>query len=174
MRLGIYVGSFDPVHDGHYFVCRYLIDNDYIDKVLVIPTNNYWDKRINASLEDRINMLKYYEEKDIEIDTKHNNYQFTYQIFEELEKEVNDELFLIIGSDNLDRFFSWREVDKILKHKVIVVNRGDKINNNDERFIIINDFPYIDISSTEIRNGRREFMKKEVIDYIEKNNLYRK
>ena len=174
MRLGIYVGSFDPVHDGHYFVCRYLIDNDYIDKVLVIPTNNYWDKRIDASLEDRINMLKYYEEKDIEIDTKHNNYQFTYQIFEELEKEVNDELFLIIGSDNLDRFFSWREVDKILKHKVIVVNRGDKINNNDERFIIINDFPYIDISSTEIRNGRREFMKKEVIDYIEKNNLYRK
>ncbi len=174
MRLGIYVGSFDPVHDGHYFVCRYLIDNDYIDKVLVIPTNNYWDKRINASLEDRINMLKYYEEKDIEIDTKHNNYQFTYQIFEELEKEVNDELFLIIGSDNLDRFFSWREVDKILKHKVIVVNRGDKINNNDERFIIINDFPYIDISSTEIRNGRRKFMKKEVIDYIEKNNLYRK
>ncbi len=174
MRLGIYVGSFDPVHDGHYFVCRYLIDNDYIDKVLVIPTNNYWDKRIDASLEDRINMLKYYEEKDIEIDTIHNNYQFTYQIFEELEKEVNDELFLIIGSDNLDRFFSWREVDKILKHKVIVVNRGDKINNNDERFIIINDFPYIDISSTEIRNGRREFMKKEVIDYIEKNNLYRK
>ena len=65
MRLGIYVGSFDPVHDGHYFVCRYLIDNDYIDKVLVIPTNNYWDKRIDASLEDRINMLKYYEEKDI-------------------------------------------------------------------------------------------------------------
>ena len=85
-----------------------------------------------------------------------------------MEKEVNDELCLIIGSgSNLVEELS-------RKHKVIVVNRGDKINNNDERFIIINDFPYIDISSTEIRNGRREFMKKEVIDYIEKNNLYRK
>ncbi len=174
MKLGIYVGSFNPVHDGHYLVCRYLIDNNYLDKVLIIPTLDYWDKEINTSLEDRINMLKYYEEEDIIIDTKHNNYKYTYQIFNALEKEVDDELYLIIGSDNLERFFEWKNVEEILKHKVIVVNRGDKITIDDDRFIIINNFPYIDISSTEIRNGKREFIKKEVIDYIDKNNLYRK
>ena len=174
MRLGVYVGSFDPVHDGHYFVCKYLIDNDYVDKVLIVATNDYWDKKIQASLKDRINMLKYYEEDNIIIDTKHNQYNYTYELLNALEKETTDQLFLIIGSDNYEKFGDWKNVEEILKHKVIVVNRGDKLDNNDERFIIVNKFPFIDISSTEIRDGRRDYIKKEVLDYINNNNLYRK
>ena len=43
MRLGVYVGSFNPVHKGHIKIINYLLNN-VLDKVLVIPTGNYWDK----------------------------------------------------------------------------------------------------------------------------------
>jgi len=173
MKLGVYVGSFDPVHEGHYKVCRYLIDNKIVDKILVIATDDYWNKDVIAPIEDRINMLKFYEDDNIIIDNKYNNYKYTYLIFNELEKEYDD-LYLIIGSDNFNKFHSWKNVSDILRHKVIVINRGEKMDILDDRFIVINDFKYIDISSTEIRNGRRDYLKKEVIDYIEKHNLYRR
>ncbi len=174
MKLGVYVGSFDPVHEGHYKVCRYLIDNKIVDKVLVIATEDYWNKDVVASLEDRINMLKYYEDDNIIIDTKYNNYKYTYEIFNKLEEDTSYDLYLIIGSDNFDKFHSWKNVSDILKHKVIVITRGEKMDILDDRFIVINDFNYINISSTEIRNGRRDYLKKEIIDYIDKHNLYRR
>ena len=45
MKLGLYVGSFNPVHNGHLKVINYLLDNNIVDKVIVLPTPNYWDKQ---------------------------------------------------------------------------------------------------------------------------------
>ena len=45
MRLGIYVGSFNPVHNGHLKVIHYLLDHDLVDKVFVLATPNYWNKQ---------------------------------------------------------------------------------------------------------------------------------
>jgi len=61
MRVGVYVGSFNPPHNGHESIVNFLISHNYVDKVLVIPTGNYWDKQNIVSLEDRVNMLKYLE-----------------------------------------------------------------------------------------------------------------
>ena len=44
MRKGVYVGSFDPVHKGHKMVVDYLLKNNYVDSIIVIPTGSYWDK----------------------------------------------------------------------------------------------------------------------------------
>ena len=44
MRIGVFVGSFNPVHKGHIKVANYLLDNDYVDKVIMLPTPNYWHK----------------------------------------------------------------------------------------------------------------------------------
>ena len=44
MRLGIYIGSFNPVHIGHMDVVNYLLINNYVDRVLIVPTLGYWDK----------------------------------------------------------------------------------------------------------------------------------
>ena len=49
-RIGVFVGSFDPVHKGHTHIINYLLENDYVDKVLVIPTGDYWTKSVNTSL----------------------------------------------------------------------------------------------------------------------------
>ena len=57
MKIGIYVGSFNPPHKGHIKIVNHLINN-YLDKVIIIPTGNYWDKLDLVSINDRINMIK--------------------------------------------------------------------------------------------------------------------
>lgn len=180
MRLGIYVGSFNPVHVGHIHVVNYLLQNNYVDKILLLPTPSYWDKTNLLDMNDRINMLKVYENDKVIVDTKHNNYPYTYQVLNSLKKDYkDDELYLIIGSDNIEKFDLWEHVDEILENKVIVVKRDDtdiekytsKFNTNN--FIIVNEFKPIDISSSRIRNNKDyNYLDKEVYNYIKENNLY--
>lgn len=178
MKLGVYVGSFNPVHNGHIAVINYLLDNKIVDKVLVLPTPNYWDKQDIINVKHRINMLKYFENKNIVIDDKHNNYPYTYQVIESLKKDYKDDLYIIIGSDNLEKLHLWKNIDKVLENKIVVVQRGDtNINKylekyNKEKFIICDKFKYIDVCSTNIRNGIYKNIDNRVIDYIKKNNLY--
>ena len=67
MKIGVYVGSFNPVHIGHIHIVNYLINNNYLDKVIIIPTGNYWDKNDLIDIKHRINMLKFYENDRIMI-----------------------------------------------------------------------------------------------------------
>ena len=73
MKLGVYVGSFNPVHKGHIKIINHLLDNNYVDKILVIPTGNYWDKNDLEDIRHRINMLKFYENKNIIFASRQNN-----------------------------------------------------------------------------------------------------
>ncbi len=189
MRIGVYVGSFDPVHKGHIHVVNYLIENDYVDKVMIIPTKEYWDKKKMTDIKHRINMLKYYENDDIIIDENLNEIEYTYMILRELRKEyIDDTLCLIIGADNILNFHLWKNYDEILENRVLVLNRDDidvdkyieKFSNEDS-FIHVKDFEYIDISSTYIRNCAKnklimelnEYLDHDVIDYIFLNKLYK-
>ncbi len=184
-RIGIFVGSFDPVHKGHTHIINYLLENNYLDKVVVIPTGAYWDKSLSASLEDRINMLKFFENDKVEILTQYNNLEYTYMIFEELEKVYPASyLYLIIGADNIVEFDKWKNYEQLLKHKIIVVNRNNiNIDEYIEKFdkrenlIVVNNFDSTPISSTEIRqNVDNQDVKKYIDDrvykYIKDNNLY--
>ena len=80
MKLGVFVGSFNPVHKGHIKIVNYILEKNYVDKVLIIPTGNYWDKNDIIDIKHRINMLKYYETDKIKIDNTLNDIQYTYQI----------------------------------------------------------------------------------------------
>ena len=180
MRLGLYVGSFNPVHDGHIKVINYLLDNDYVDKVLVLPTPNYWDKNDLVDINHRVNMFKFFENEKIIVDDIHNKAPFTYQVIRSIRKDYpNDLLFLIIGADNLINFDKWKNIDEILNNKIIVLNRNNiDINKyldkfNKEKFIVISDFDYIDVSSTEIRNGNYEHLNNKVKKYIDKYKLFK-
>lgn len=179
MRIGVFVGSFNPVHEGHIKVANYLLEHDYVDKVLILPTPNYWDKQDLIPVRHRYRMLKFYETDKIIIDNKHNNYPYTYQVLRSLKKDYKDDLYLIIGADNIERFNEWRNYEEIQENKIIILNRNNiDINKylnkyKKEQFIPITDFPFIDVSSTEIRNGNYKNLKPEVIDYIKKHNLYK-
>ena len=178
MRLGIYVGSFNPPHEGHHKVMKYLLEKSLVDKVLLLPTPNYWDKTDLVNVNERIEMLKFYEDKNVIVDTTHNNYPYTYEVLRSLKKDYpEDELYLIIGSDNLEKFHEWKNIDEILENRVIVFNRGEIIKNKyldkySNQFIYINDFDYIDVSSTDIRNGNYNNLDPNIKKYIEEHHLY--
>lgn len=180
MRLGVYVGSFNPPHKGHHKVINYLINNNFVDKVIIVPTLNYWNKKILVSLNDRINMLKYWEDDSIIIDTKHNEYKYTYQLLRALQKDNPlDQLYLIMGADNIVEFDKWKNYQELLKYKIIVMNRNNiDINKylkkyNSSNFIVIQDYHFIDISSSIIRDDlNSQYLDREILDYIQKKQLY--
>ena len=179
IKLGIFIGSFNPPHKGHIKVVRYLLEKKYIDQILIVPTLNYWNKNNLIDINDRINMLKTYENDIIKVDTEFNKYIYTVELMKELSKKYKDELYLILGADNIVNFDKWKDYQELLKYKITVVNRGDvdidkyisKYNSNN--FIVINDFENINISSTKIRdNLDSKYLDKEVLDYIKEHKLY--
>ena len=97
----------------------------------------------------------------------------------ELSKEYDDELFLIIGADNIINFDKWKNYEELLQYNIIVMNR----NNIDigkytqkypqGKFIVVKDFNQ-SISSTEIRkNLNSKYLDKKVLKYIKEQNLYK-
>ncbi len=184
MKIAIYVGSFNPVHKGHIKVVKKIL-KEYVDKVIIVPTMNYWNKNNLISITDRINMLKLYETKNIIIDTKNNNYEFTYQILRNIQKEYkNDNIYLVIGDDLLKDFDKWKNISKILKYNIIVIRRNN-INESiykkykSYNFIVTSKISNEEISSTIARNMIKDknnkvlkYIDSKVYNYIIRNNLY--
>ena len=116
------------------------------------------------------------------INNKLNKKKYTYEILNIIQEEnIKDEIFLIIGADNMPKFYLWKNVYSILKNKVIVLNRNNidvtkyiaKIDQN--KFIILDNFNYLNISSSEIRkniNDNNNYLDDKVYNYIINNNLY--
>lgn len=187
MKIGVYVGSFNPVHIGHIKIVNHLIDNDYFDKIIIIPTGNYWNKQNLINITDRINMLKIFENDFITVDTKLNNLTYTYQVFEELSKNSNDDYGLIIGADNIVDFNKWKNYEYLLNFDLAIINR-DEIDVNYylnkykiKKYKLVNDLPVLDISSTIIRslikkgnyNELTNYVDADVLEYIKENRLYK-
>lgn len=184
-RVGVFVGTFDPVHKGHTHIMKYLLQYNIVDKIIMIPTGDYWDKSPIASLDDRIKMCKFLENKKIEVSSNLNKYEYTYQVLKELEKLYPmDYLFLIMGADNIVHFDKWKNVEDLLEYNIIVVNRDNiditeyiqKFNKKDN-FIIIDNFDFVPVSSTYIRKNiesenSKEYLDEKVYSYIKEKRLY--
>lgn len=176
MKIGVFVGSFDPVHKGHTNIMNYLVDKKIVDKVLVIATGNYWDKQNITDLKIRLDMLDLIKNKNIIIDKKHNKLKYTYEILRALKKEnPQDEFYLVIGADNANTLYKWKHFDEIIKYGIIVLGRNNiKITLEAKKLIVI-DKSFGNISSTKIRNDVdkwKEYLSNEVYHYIKTNNLY--
>lgn len=187
MKIGVFVGSFNPVHKGHIKIANYIVDNNYVDKLLIIPTGNYWNKTDIIDVKHRIKMLEKFETDKIIIDKTHNNLEYTYEVINELKKEYKDsELCLIMGADNIISFDKWKNYDDLLKLDFIIYTRNNidvlyylnKLNKKD-KYVILNNVESIDISSSKIRElinytyKLDDIIDEDVLDYIKKNNLYR-
>lgn len=182
MKIGVFVGSFNPVHNGHVKIVNELLN--YLDKIIVVPTGNYWNKNYLIDIKHRINMWKYFESDKIIIDEENNDLRYTYLILDNLKKRyLNDNLYLIIGADNIIEFDKWCNYKAILKNNLIIINRNDidikyYINKfNIKKYLIIN-VDNMDISSTLIRNLIKQNNKinklvdEKVLKYIKNNRLY--
>lgn len=187
MKIGIYPGSFDPIHLGHIKIVNKILEDKIVDKVLIVPTGDYWEKNVSTSILDRIKMAKIFESDQILIETKDNQIKATYDFIKLKEFEYpNDEFYLIVGGDNIVNIDKWVNYSKLLEYPFIVIGRDnynkDYINTrfkalNKSNFVIL-DTENIDISSTQIREelSNREYpdtlLDRRVYEYIIDNNLY--
>lgn len=191
MRIGIFGGSFNPPHKMHFDIANYLAQNNYVDKVIFVPTGFRYSYKNN--MEDaihRYNMvskmidgINYFDVSDYELKDYEVHTFDTLNYFKNL--YVNDEIFFICGADNLSYIGSWYQGDKILSdYKIIVVNRnGYDLNNifikyNNYNNIIVANIDLNLISSTMIRenliNGLdvSKNLDTKVLRYIKSNRLY--
>lgn len=187
--IGVYGGSFDPIHIGHLVTTRFVYEQRDLGKIIFMPCNISPLKTSNAlsSPEHRLKMLElalepfpFFEVSDYEI--LKGDVSYTLDTLLEL-KKTYDSIELIIGYDNLVIFDKWHEPEKILDiAKLIVMKRKTdddaEVNNKfmDSAFII--NTPSIEISATDIRNrilnGRSidYLVPRKVNEYIQKNRLY--
>ena len=188
MKIGIYPGSFDPIHLGHIKIVNEILKSKTVDKVLIVPTGDYWNKNVVADLKDRIDMIKLFSSDTILVEEKDNNVKATYDFLKLKEKEFKgDELWLILGGDNLENLHKWINFMKLIEFPFIVIKRdGFDESYIEKRFSEMNkrnykilDIPNIDISSTYIRENidNPEKLDKvidhKVYQYIQDNKLYR-
>ena len=185
MKIGIYGGCFNPPHIKHFKIAQDLLKQKYVDKVIYVPTGDYYNKKDLISFEDRYNMLKIMtnNESNIEVSkiSKSKHYQYTCDVLDYFSKKYkNSKIYFICGSDNLLEFDTWKNHEDIIKkYYLLVVKRNNinlkKIDNLLKSNIIITNLKEESISSTEIRNNLNDkYLDKKVFQYIKSNKLYQK
>jgi nicotinate-nucleotide adenylyltransferase len=188
--VGVFGGSFDPIHFGHLITTTFVYEFRNLEKVIFIPNNISPLKTdtVPISAMHRLNMIKlaieqypFFECSDIEI--KSGEISYTYKTLLELKKQYSN-IELIIGYDNLIVFDKWAQPDKIVElAKLIVMKRKtDIVPTMQHKYFnlaSVIDTPTVDISSSEIRNKIRKrksieyLVPEKVKDYILKNDLYK-
>ena len=163
MRIAVYPGSFNPVHKGHIRIARYLLQKEITDRVLIVPTGNYWDKQDLLPLKDRIAMLKIFEKDGIVVEEEANELPYTYQLMRELRKRYpDDELQLVLGADNLPRFDEWKNYKELLKYPFLLVRRNGidirkemaELNKSDYHILLLKEMA---VSSSYIREHMENY-----------------
>lgn len=196
MNIGIFGGSFDPVHIGHLLMCEQLVDKNIVDKIIFVPTGNGPHKSYDTPAKFRVDMVKLSLMKNdrfiidtVESDNEKVSYTIdTLRYFSR--KYPNDNLFFIIGEDNIYDIETWRDVSSYHNYtEFIMVSRIVADSDTKEQIIYIQDkynikinwvkTPLIEISSTEIRKRVRDdrsiryMVLEDVEEYIHENKLYR-
>ena len=188
MNIGIFGGTFDPVHWGHLIIGGYVRDALALDKVVFVPSmvSPHKQERGAAEPADRLAMLKMavegadgFEVSDIEI--SRGGVSFTVDTLSEFHKlSPGCHLSLLIGADNCAEFSSWRDPERIrsLARLVVMTRPGTPMEGAPEGGEIIR-VPEIRISSSDIRvrvaEGRsiRYLVPDRVAGYIQSHHLYR-
>ena len=184
-KIGLYLGTFNPIHNGHITLANYFANIIDLDEVWVVLTpQNPFKKNYNLIEDDyrlemannTFNHLKNIKVSDIEFKLDKPNY--TIDTINRLSEDFpNKQFTLLIGEDNLANFHHWKDYSKILEVvEVFVYPRTTTINVDNElinnKKIKILDAPKIEISSDEIRKKMKEgvdiksYLPKVVYEYI--------
>lgn len=191
MKIGLYGGTFDPIHLGHLILAETVREQLELDEIWFIPAfqNPLKVNRPVTPPKARLEMLRFamagnphFRLNEMEIKRKGPSYTFETLQKIQAERPV-DELFLLIGADSLRDFPNWREYELIQQiARVVVVNRAREQpivpDVLDSQKIDLLQMPSIEISATEIRqrcktNRSIRYLTPRAVElFIAANNLY--
>jgi len=200
MRIGIFGGSFDPIHQGHLILAENCREQASLDLVLFIPCATSPHKTDGASSTDRqrcemieLAIAGHESFRLSKIELERGGISYTVDTLADLkEQHPDDELFLMMGDDSLESFDSWHEPQKICELSIpLVANRpgsGEidlsvlKKHASADRYQQVCDAtvdsPMIEISSSVIQSrilasqSIRYLLPRGVERYIESQSVY--
>ena len=191
MKIGIFGGSFDPIHIGHAIIAQHIITSGVVDRLwfMVSPLNPLKvDKDRHVADTDRLRMVEMVSRPMEGVETSAFEFSmprpsYTIDTLNALQaKFPDDEFYLVTGGDNWQIFDKWRNSEEILAkyHLLIYPRLGYEVIIPDELKdrVALLDAPIIELSSTEIRErlakglSVRYSVPDEVLGYIERHHLY--
>jgi len=190
MKIGLYFGSFNPIHIGHLIIANFFINETELKKVwLIVSPQNPLKKNNNLLNEyDRLHLARLSTEEDnritvsdIEFNLPRPSYTVETLIYLQ-EKYPKHEFSIIMGSDSFMNLNKWKNYEKIIKgYQIYIYKReGFEIDNTISANIKIVNTPILQISATYIRElikaGKsiRYLVPENVREEIESRKFYKK
>ncbi|NMH26621.1 nicotinate (nicotinamide) nucleotide adenylyltransferase [Flavobacterium silvaticum] len=192
MKVGLYFGTFNPIHIGHLAIANHMVEFTELDQVwlVVTPHNPLKDKSTLLDDYKRLELVHlatedYPKLKPSDIEFKLPQPNYTVNTLVHLEEKFDRHQFsLIMGEDNLKSLAKWKNYEMILEHYPIYVypriSEAEMPTFKTKAGIHKIDAPVMEISSTFIRkaikDGKsiRPLLPEKVWRFIDDNNLYRK
>lgn len=191
MHIGLFFGSFNPVHVGHMVLANYMASFTNLEQVwfVVSPHNPLKEKSSLLNQNQRLHMVNLaigdnnkLKSSNIEFGLSQPSY--TINTLAHLKEKYPQHTFsLIMGEDNLESFTKWKNYEEILKHHKLYVY--PRPNSNSESLkthpnVIMTEAPVMDISSTMIRQAIKDkkdvsfFVPQAVWQYLDEMSFYKK
>jgi len=191
-KVGLYFGTFNPIHIGHLAIANYLVENSELKEIWMVVTPHNPHKKKSSLLDDyqRLHMVHlatddYEKIKPSNIEFNLPQPSYTVNTLAHLkEKYPETDFLLIMGEDNLKSLPKWKNYNVLLEDFQIIVYPRISTGNIPEELIdhpsiIRIDAPIMEISSTMIRNSiaqgkdMRYFLHQDVNTYIEEMGFYK-
>lgn len=187
-RIGLFFGTFNPVHTGHLILAEYMLEYTDLEEIwfVVTPHNPAKNKKTLLPDRERLHMVNLAIEEreglrasDVEFSLPQPNYTSQTLTFLR-DQHPEKEFVLIMGEDNANSLPKWRNCESILdEHDVYTYPRmtDRKLTYEHPRVTKIN-APILEISATALRDAFRDgkrltyLLPKAVFEYIEGSNLY--
>ncbi|HEX8545886.1 MAG TPA: nicotinate (nicotinamide) nucleotide adenylyltransferase [Cytophagaceae bacterium] len=190
MKIGLFFGSFNPIHIGHLIIANTIVNTTDIDEVWFIVSPHNPLKKSNTLLHefDRYDMVRAaihdnfnFKVSDIEFSLPKPSYTIDTLIHLQ-EKYPKEKFALIIGEDNLDQFPKWKNYESILKYFSLYVYPRPQSKNSalkSHENVRMVESPLLDISATFIRhsimNGQSiKYLVPEAVEDIIRDKKYYK
>ncbi|MFQ5771766.1 MAG: nicotinate-nucleotide adenylyltransferase, partial [bacterium] len=166
MNIGLYGGTFDPIHCAHLIIAQFIKEELNLSKIIFIPSGNPPHKQVFGPAHLRLKMvqLSIVDNSDFEcsmIEINKPDKSYSVDTIAQIKNDFNltkENLFFIIGSDNFIELPKWKKPDKIFQMCKVVVFPRNKVDFEltppefRKQAIHLKNAPIIEISSTQIRS----------------------
>ena len=190
-RVGLFFGSFNPIHNGHLILAEMILEKASLDECWFVLSPHNPHKKKSTLLNQNLRLFLLQEALENHPNLKINTIEFklpqpnyTFNTLVHLKEKYDEvQFYLIMGMDNLENFYQWKNPEEILDAANILVypRLGHSIPDwaKENQKVSIIDTPLIDLSSTLIRQRVKAgltisaFVPEVVAKMIEKEGFYR-